>query len=192
VPSLSAQISAQQEAAEVIAPALVSNDGTDLPASQAEAVLSGFAQQGYLQVSPSKGYTASALSEATLAVVVIPASPPASGDTDPANQALLALAEQLELQSRGVVLAGSFPGSGPGSAINELVNGSTGIKVSSVDNANSEAGQIMVAQALSYLLAGKKPAAYGVYASTVPSPAPTPSPTPTPTPSTSVKHKSAA
>jgi hypothetical protein len=192
VPSLSAQISAQQEAAEVIAPALVSNDGTDLPASQAEAVLSGFAQQGYLQVSPSKGYTASALSEATLAVVVIPASPPASGDTDPANQALLALAEQLELQSRGVVLAGSFPGSGPGSAIDELVNGSTGIKVSSVDNANSEAGQIMVAQALSYLLAGKKPAAYGVYASTVPSPAPTPSPTPTPTPSTSVKHKSAA
>jgi Copper transport outer membrane protein, MctB len=192
VSSLSAQIAAQQEAAEVIAPALVSNDGTDLPASQAEAVLSGFAQQGYLQVTPSKGYTASELSEATLAVLVIPASPPASGDSDPANQALLALAEQLELQSRGVVLAGSFPGSGSGSAIDELINGSTGIKVSSVDNANSQAGQIMVAQALSYLLAGKKPAAYGVYASAVPSPAPTPSPTPTPTPSTSVKHKSAA
>jgi len=192
VPSLSTEVAGQQNAAEVIAPALVSSDGTDLPASQAEAVLSGFAQQGYLQVNPSKGYTASALSEATLAVVVIPASPPASGDSDPANQALLALADQLELQSRGVVLAGSLPGSGSGSAIDELINGSTGIKVSSVDNANSEAGQIMVAQALSYLLAGKKPAAYGVYASAVPSPAPTPSPTPTPTPSTSVKHKSAA
>jgi hypothetical protein len=192
VPSLSAQIAGQQDAAEVIAPALVSSDGTDLPASQAEAILSGFAQQGYLQVSPSKGYTASALSQATLAVVVIPASPPASGDSDPANQALLALAEQLNLQSRGVVLAGSLPGSGSGSAIDELVNGNTGIQVSSVDNANSETGQIMVAQALSYLLAGKKAAAYGVYASAVPSPAPTPSPSPTPTPSTSVKHKSAA
>jgi hypothetical protein len=192
VPSLSAEIAGQQNAAEVIAPALVSSDGTDLPASQAQAILSGFAQQGYLQVNPAKGYTAAALSEATLAVVVIPASPPASGDSDPANQALLALADQLELQSRGVVLAGSLPGSGSGSAIDELINGSTGIKVSSVDNANSEAGQIMVAQALSYLLAGKKPAAYGIYASAVPSPAPTPSPTPTPTSSTSVKHKSAA
>jgi len=192
VSSLSAQIAGQQDAAEVIAPALVSSDGSDLPASQAEAILSGFAQQGYLQVSPSKGFTASTLSEATLAVVVIPASPPASGDSDPANQALLALAEQLNLQSRGVVLAGSLPGSGSGSAIDELVNGSTGIQVSSVDNANSEIGQIMVVQALSNLLAGKKPAAYGVYAGAVPSPAPTPSPSPTPSASTSVKHKSAA
>jgi hypothetical protein len=192
VSSLSAQVAGQQDAAGVIAPALVSSDGSDLPASQAGAILSGFAQQGYLQVNPSKGYTASTLSQATLAVVVIPASPPASGDSDPANQALLALADQLNLQSRGVVLAGSLPGSGSGSAIDELVNGNTGIQVSSVDNANGEIGQIMVAQALSYLLAGKKSAAYGVYAGAVPSPAPTPSPSPTPTPSTSVKHKSAA
>ena len=145
-------------------------------------------------MSPSKGFSSSALSEATLAVVVIPASPPPAGDSDPANQALLAVAEQLKLQGRGVVLAGSLPGSGSGSAIDELVNGNTGIQVSSVDNANTEAGQIMVAQALGYLLAGHKPAAYGVYAGAVPSPAPTPSPTPspTPTPTTSVKHKSAA
>jgi Copper transport outer membrane protein, MctB len=194
VASLSTQIAGQQDAAQVIAPALVSTDGTDLPANQADAILSGFAQQGYLQVSPSKGYTAAALSEATLAVVVIPASPPSAGDSDPANQALLALAEQLKLQGRGVVLAGSYPGSGSGSAIDELVNGNTGIEVSSVDNANTEAGQIMVAQAFGYLLAGHKPAAYGVNPSAVPSPAPTPSPTasPTPTPTPSVKHKSAA
>jgi hypothetical protein len=192
--NLSPQIAGQQEAAEVIAPALVSSDGADLPASQADAILSGFAQQGYLQVSPSKGYTAATLSEATLAVVVIPNTAPASGDSDPANQALLALAEQLKLQSREVVLAGSLPGSGTGSAIDELVNGNTGIQVSSVDSANTEAGQIMVAQAFSYLLAGKKPAAYGVFAAKVPSPAPTPSPTPssTPSPNPSTKHKSAA
>jgi Copper transport outer membrane protein, MctB len=194
VSSLSPQIAGQQQAAEVIAPALVSTDGADLPASQAEAILSGFAQQGYLQVSPSKGYTAAELSQATLAVVVIPNTAPASGDSDPANQALLALAEQLKLQSRGVIVAGSLPGSGTGSAIDELVNGSTGIQVSSVDNANTEAGQIMVAWAFSYLLAGKKPAAYGDFAGKVPSPAPTPSPTPssTPSPSASTKHKSAA
>jgi hypothetical protein len=191
-PNLSTQIAGQQDAAEVIAPALVSIDGADLPASQADTVLSGFAQQGYLQVSPSKGYSAADLSEATLAVVVIPSSPPASGDSDPANQALLALAAQLKLQSRGVILAGSYPGSGSGSAIDELINGNTGIQVSSVDNANTEIGQIMVAQALSYLLAGKKPTAYGVYASKVPSPAPTPSPTPSPSSSPSTKHKSAA
>ena len=194
VASLSTQIAGQQDAAQVIAPALVSSDGTDLPASQAEAILSGFAQQGYLQVSPSKGYTAAALSQATLAVVVIPASPPASGDSDPANQALLALSAQLKLQSRGVLLAGSYPGSGSGSAIDELVNGNTGIQVFSVDNANTEIGQIIVAQTLSELLEGKKPAAYGVYAGKVPSPAPTPTPTPstTPSPSTSTKRKSAA
>jgi hypothetical protein len=194
VSNLNAEITGQQEAAEVIAPALVSSDGADLPASQANTILAGFAQQGYLQVSPSKGYTVTELSQATLAVVVIPASAPASGDTDPANQALLALAEQLKLQSRGVVVAGSLPGSGTGSAIDELVNGNTGIQVSSVDNASAEAGQIMVAQAFSYLLAGKKPAAYGVFAAKVPSPAPTPSPTPssTPSPTSSTKHKSAA
>jgi hypothetical protein len=190
--NLGSQVAGQQEAAEVIAAALVSNDGSDLPASQADTILPGFAQQGYLQVSPSKGYSAATLSEATLAVVVIPAGPPSSGDSDPANQALLAIAEQLKLQGRGVVLAGSLPGSGSGSAIDELVNGNTGIDVSSVDNANTEIGQITVAQALGYLLAGHKPAAYGVYAGSVPSPAPTPSPTPSPTPTPSVKHKSAA
>jgi hypothetical protein len=188
-PSLSAEITGQQQAAEVIAPALVNADGTDLPATETSTILSGFAQQGYLQVSTPKG--ASALSQATLAVVVTPASPPSSGDADPANQALLAVAEQLKLQSRGVVLAGSYPGSGAGSAIDELITGNTGVQVSSVDNANTEAGQIQVAQALSYVLAGKKPAAYGIYAGVVPSPAPTPSATPsgTPTPTPSTKNK---
>lgn len=191
-PNLSPDVAGQQEAAEVIAPALVSADGTDLPANETSAILSGFAQQGYLQVnSTSSGSTAStgsaALAQATLAVVVIPASPPSSGSA-PANQALLALAEQLKLQSHGVVMAGALSGSGAGSAIDELVNGSTGVKVSSVDDADTEAGQIQVAQALSYLLAGHKPAAYGVYAGAVPSPAPTPSATPSPT--STPTHKS--
>ena len=80
------------------------------------------------------------------------------------------------------MLAGTLPGSGTGSAIDDLINGSTGLRLSSVDNANTETGQILVAQALTYLLAGKKPAAYGVASGVVPSPAPTASPTPVATP----------
>jgi hypothetical protein len=189
-------LAGQQAAAQVIAAALVTTDNpdnpgstgstgstssTDLPASQVNDILNGFSQQGYLQVSSASG--SSTLAQATLAVVVIPANPPTSGDdADPANLALIALGEQLRTASRGVVLAGTFPGSGTGSAIDELVYGSTGIQLSSVDDANYEDGQVMVAQALNYLLAGHKPTAYGTYSATAPDPAPTPSPTPSPTP----------
>ena len=186
-----AGIAGQQDAALVIAAALVStgNPGsTDLPATQVNNILNGFSKQGYLQVSPASG--SSTLAQATLAVVVIPANPPTLGDTDPANLALISLGQQLRTASRGVVLAGSLPGSAVGSAIDELINGSTGIHLSSVDDANSEDGQILVVQALSYLLLGHKPAAYGVYAGAVPTPAPTPSPTPSPTPTSTPTHKS--
>jgi hypothetical protein len=188
-----AKIAGQQEAAQIIAAALVTTDSpgsTDLPASQVKTILNGFSQQGYLQVSPASG--SSTLAQATLAVVVIPANPPTEGDTDPANLALISLGEQLRTASRGVVLAGSLPGSGLGSAIDELVNGNTGIQLSTVDDANTERGQMLVAEALNLLVLGHKPTAYGYYASAVPIPAPTPSPTPTPTPtptSTSA-HKS--
>ncbi len=181
----SALIGGQEEAGQVIASALV-NDGPGLSANQAKSILGGFAQAGFLQLNPAGGATE--LSQANLAVVVIPATAPAAGDSDPENLALLALTEQLMRASHGAVLAGSLPGSGTGSAIDDLVNGSTGIQLSSVDNANTETGQILVAQALNYLVAGKKPAAYGVASGAVPSPAPISSATPTATPT---KKKSA-
>ena len=190
-------IAGQQAAARVIAAALTttvspgstsSADSTDLPASQIKTILNGFSQQGYLQVTPASG--SSTLAQATLAVVVIPANPPAAGDTDPANLALISLADQLRMASRGVVVAGSWPGSGAGSAIDELIYGSTGIQLSSVDDANYEDGQETVVQALSYQLLGHKPAAYGYYAAAVPTPAPTPSPTPSPTPTSTPTHTS--
>lgn len=173
------KIAAQQEAAPVIAAALVSpTAGTpgsaDLPAADVQRILTGFAQQGFLQVSPASGATA--LEPATLAVVVIPSSPP-QADTDPDNLALLSVAYQLKIASRGVVMAGPLTGSGAGSVIDELISGNTGVEVSSVDNADKELGQIMVAQACYSLLAGQKPAAYGVGPDAVPTPAPAPSPT---------------
>ena len=172
-------IAGQQEAAQVLAAALVTKEGADLPADQVNNILTRFAQQGFLQLNPAGG--SAATHQATLAVVIIPGSPPAA-DANPANLALISVAAQLSLSSSShVVLAGSLAGSGPGSAIDELSSGSAGAQLSSVDNADKEVGQILVAQALSYLLTGHKPAAYGTGA--VPSPAPTPSPTPSATPS---------
>ncbi len=175
---VSTQIAGQQEAAQVLAPALVTKAG-DLPAQQTKPILAGFAAQRFMQMNVAGG--SAVPSQATLAVVIIPAAPPASGASDPANLALISLAAQLEVSSRGVVLAGSLPGSGSGSAIDELIHGSTGIQLPSVDNADTEVGQIEVAQALHLALTGHKPAPYGVLSSAAPSPAPTPTPTPTPT-----------
>jgi Copper transport outer membrane protein, MctB len=172
------QLSGQSEASAVLAAALLNRETDAVPPAQTRSILAGFAQQGYLQATPDT------ISAATMAIVIAPASPPASGDGTPANIALLSLTDKLNAAGRGTVLAGSFPaGSGPGSAIDELTSGDTGIQVSSVDNANYENGQITVIYALSELLAGHKPAAYGN--SAVPSPLPTPSPSTTPSPTSS-------
>ena len=64
----------------MLAAALVTK-GADLSADETNLILNGFAQQGFLQLSPA-GTAAPA--QATLAVVIIPASPPAT-DADPAN-----------------------------------------------------------------------------------------------------------
>ncbi len=177
-PNTDPHIAGQQEAAQVIAPALVTKSGgTDLPTQETRAIIDGFALQGFMHMNYAS--PATALTQATLAVVIIPATPPASG-ADPANLALISVAQQLGVSGRGVVLAGSLPGSGPGSAIDELINGSTGVHLSSVDDVGAEVGQIEVAQALSLWLTTHKPTAFGVLPGAVPSPAPTPTASPTP------------
>jgi Copper transport outer membrane protein, MctB len=178
-----AQIAGQQQAAAVIAAALVNGDGLGLAASAQTAILSGFANQSYLQVSPSNGATA--LDSATLAVVIIPATPSGSNDAAPENLALISVTQELQHAGRAAVLAGSYPGSGPGSAIDELNSGNSGAQLSSVDYANTEIGEIMVVQALSQLLTGHKPMSYGVAPGVVPTPAPTPAATASATPAAS-------
>jgi hypothetical protein len=203
------KVSGQAEAAQVLAAALVATgtpgtpsapgsqsapglpsaqDGSDLPASEVSSILGGFSGEQYLQVSPAGGATA--LEQATLAVVIIPSTPPQDGDSDPANLALISVAYQLRLASRGVVVAGPLSATGTGSAIDELINGNTGIELSTVDDADSEPGQIMVVQALTDLLDGQRPAHYGIGPGAVPSPAPVPSDSPSPTPSKTTKPKS--
>ena len=170
------QLAGQLQAASVLAAAIITKDGPGLSIAQTHAVLAGFAQGGFLRIDVAR------LVPATLAVVVIPATPPAAGDSDPANVALISLTQSLAGAGSGAVLAGSYPGSGTGSAIDELASGNTGIEVSSVDNANTPPGQVMVVQVLSQLLSGHKPASYGVAPGSAPSPAPTPSASVAPVP----------
>jgi len=141
-------------------------------AAQAGGILSGFAQQNFLQLSGTTGITAP--EPATLAVVVAPATPPGSA-IGPDNQVLLAVAQALQAADSGTVLAGSAGGSGPGSLIDAVASGSISGSLVTVDNADLETGQIIVAQALAGLLAGRKPAPYGVAPDAAPSPAPEPS-----------------
>jgi hypothetical protein len=183
-------VGGQQEAAQVIAAAVVDKNGVGLTSAQSQAVLSGFGQQGYLTISTPSNSSPSTLPAATMAVVVAPATPATTNDSSPANQALIAVAEQFQAVSHRTVLAGSLIGSGPGSAIDAVVSGAG--KVSTIDNADQPSGEIMTVQALYELMTGHAPASYGVGPGTAPSPAPTPSSSPTPSgstsPATTTKH----
>jgi hypothetical protein len=168
------KITGQETAAQVIAAALVGGSGPAWNAAQSQSIISGFGQPGYLQVSGAGAAGGTTLSgPASLAIVIIPSTPPAA-DADPANLALVALAQQLQTAGHGTVVAGSLQGSGTGSAIDEI-SGTAATQLTTVDNASLEIGQITVAQALRNLLNGKKPASYGVAPGAFPSPAPDPS-----------------
>jgi hypothetical protein len=186
------QISGQQAAAQVISAAVVSANGLPtMTPQQSRAILSGFGREHFLQLNAADGSGVAALSgQATMAVVVIPGTVPASNAGGPFNLALVSFAQDLQEASRGAVLAGAFSGSGAGSAIDVASSGGAGIPLSTVDNADSAIGQIIVAQALRELVTGATPASYGARPGTVPSPAPSPvtSPSPSPSPSRKKKH----
>ena len=180
-------VAGQQEAAQVIAAALVDKNDVSLAPAQSQAVLSGFSQQGYLTISTPANSSPRTLATATMAVVVAPSSPPTTSDSSPANLALIAVAEQFQAASHKTVLAGSISGSGPGSAIDAVTSGAG--KVTTVDNADQPIGEIMTVQALWELMSGHAPASYGVGPNAVPSPAPTPSQSPTSTTNTGTTTK---
>ena len=176
--------SAQAQASQLIANMVLTKDGPGQPVagqrdSTSEAVLNGLAAEGY--VTP----TGDPWDRATLAVVIPPAAPASTQDSNAASQALVTLAQQLDLAGLGTVVAGSTGGSGPGSAIDVMRAGGRAGHLSSVDNADTPAGQVVVAQALFDLMHGKN-GSYGV-SSTANSGAPSPAPSPSPTaPATSV------
>lgn len=142
-------------------------------AANSQAVLASYVQAGLISTSGRPNVPA------TLAVVVTPATPPASAtDSDPANQGLITLAQQLNTAGLGTVMAGSASSSVAGSAIDALRAGTAGSQISSVDYADTTTGQIVTVWALLQALTGHKAGSYGVdpgNTAAVPSPAPTPS-----------------
>lgn len=104
--------------------------------------------------------------------------------------ALVSLTQDLAETTRPTVMAGPLLGSGPRSAIQAVTSGSAGVALTTVDNAETVVGQIVVAQALRKLLEpGAQGTAYGVRPGTVPSPAPSPSASPTVTSSPPIRKK---
>jgi len=170
-------VSGRQDAAQVLAESLLAGSVV-LTSRESAAILAGFQQQNLISVD--SGNPASA--QADLAVLVTPAGPPPPQSE---SQVLMAVASELRSAGSATVMAGSVSSIGSGSVIS--AENSAGNAVSTVDDADTETGQIVVVQALRFLLDGKAPAPYGAEPAAAPSPGPTPSVTSTPKPSSSVK-----
>ena len=113
------QTTYQQQAAHLIASAILASTTTAIAPTDAQQILSAYAQGGYLTVSPAGAPTA----PAQLAVIVTPESAPADGQNDPANQVLLAVAQEFAGASAATLVAGSTSSSAqPGSAIRAARN----------------------------------------------------------------------
>jgi Copper transport outer membrane protein, MctB len=182
----------QQQAAQVIAGEILSRassagpDATVQPSTQpsgspsaggqletnAQTMLASYADAGFLTISGQPA------APATLAVLVTPQTAPADGTTDPLDQILVPVAEELAAKSSATVVAGVSADSGPGSPIAYLRASTEASKVSTVDDADFVAGQSVVIQALASELNGANPGSYGIAngaSAVAPSPAPTPS-----------------
>ena len=109
------------------------------------------------------------------------ATAPSDGNSDPANQAIVSLAQEFGSGSAATVVAGPSDASGQGSAISAVRSSGAADDASTVDNADQVSGQIVVIQALEQQMNGHKPGDYGIQSdanSVGPSPAPTPSVSP--------------
>jgi hypothetical protein len=163
------------QASQVIAGAILTRDGPGQPvAGQRDAasvaLLSGFGAGEFLNVTGHPD------ARATLAVEILPDTPPSTSIADPQSQRLVTFAQQLNLAGQGTVVAASVAGSGPGSAIDVMRNGGRAGHLSSVDNADHAVGQIVVAQALYEQLRGVS-GSYG-FGPGANGPGPSPAPTP--------------
>ena len=196
----------QQQAAQVLASALVSQGSSNsngggnsngngsggnsknasISSQSAQTILSSYSAGQYITVSGQ------ASSGATLAVIVTPSTIPTGGNSDPANQAVVALAQEFGSGSQATVVAGPAAASGPGSAISAVRASGAANDASTVDNADTVVGQIVAVQALEQQMNGQKPGSFGIQSdanSAGPSPAPTASPSPSSSTSKSSKGK---
>ena len=183
-PGADPQTTYQQNAAQLISTAVLAKPGAQQPpqaqpvtdpapltSASAQTLLKAYAQAGFLTISGNP------TDRATLAVLIAPGAVPATGASDPANEVLVAIAQEFASRSGATVVAGPASASGQqGSAIAVVRSSSASAMVSTVDNADTTQGQITVMQAIAVQLAGGKPSSYGISgaASVSPTPAPTP------------------
>jgi Copper transport outer membrane protein, MctB len=172
-------IPGQQNAAQILAAGLLGSDAS-LTSAASQAILTGFSRGGFISVD--SGAPASA--PANLAVLVTPGGP---APQQSVSDVLMAVAGALKTAGSGTVMAGAVSSIGSNSVISAEV--SAGPTVSTVDNADTPTGQILVVQALRFLLDGKAPQAYGAETAAAPSPGPTPAASATPRPSSSASAK---
>ena len=184
--TLTGSASAQAQASELLAHLIMTQNqpGQPLPGERDPAsvqAIQTLAGAGFLSKSGQPW------DRATLAVVITPATPQTTDDTNPESQALVTLAQQLNLAGLGTVVAGTVAGSGPGSAIDVMRAGGRAGHLTSVDNADYPIGQIVVAQSLADLQHGHS-GSYGVTSTaSAAGPSPPPSATPTVSPSTATQ-----
>jgi len=181
--------SAQFQASELLAHVIMTQGtaGEPVPGERdpvSVETVQAFAGAGFLTKSGQPW------DRATLAVVIVPATPQTTDDTNPESQALVTLAQRLNLAGLGTVVAGTIAGSGAGSAIDVMRAGGRAGHLTSVDDADYPIGQIVVAQALADRQRGKS-GSYGV-TSTASAAGPSPPPTPTPTVSPTTATQGAA
>jgi Copper transport outer membrane protein, MctB len=177
----SPQVSGQQAVAQVIAASIMDkNSVPTLTPAQSQQVIARLTNAGFLQINGPNG-SSSLAGQATLAVVVVPTTVPPPSLRGLFNLALISVTNDLQEASKGVVLTGPLTGTGPHSAIEAVSSGSAKVNLTTVDNAETTIGQIVVAQALSQMVTSNAtPTAYGVRPGVVPSPAPSASPSPSP------------
>jgi hypothetical protein len=172
-------VAGQQAAAQVLADSLVSSSGTET-SSSSQNILNEFSQAGFISVvSGNPG-----AQPAQLAVLVTPNGPPPQSS----SPVLVAFAQELKSAGGTTVMAGAAISIGTGSAIS--AEDSAGPVVSTVDNADTESGQILVVDALKVALEGHAPKPYGAGPDTAVSPAPTATPSVRPSTSPTVKSHS--
>jgi hypothetical protein len=182
-PGADPQTTYQQEAAHLIATAILEKPGSQgtagLSATSAQTLLNAYVQGGFITV------TGSPTQRADLVVIVAPGSVPADGASDPANLVLVATGRAFVGVGAVTVIAGvATPSSQAGSAISVVRASTVSGQVSTVDNADTTQGQITVMQAIAMQLAGGQPSSYGISGATSVSPDPAPTAPQTPTAST--------
>ena len=156
----------QQQAAQVIASEILARP----PGSRAHQPVVGGASQdtnaqtmlGGVREGGVPDHQRAAVARATLAVIVTPQTAPPDGSTDPLDQLLVPVAEELAANSSATVVAGVSADSGSGSPIAVLRASSVASQVSTVDDADFVIGQSVVIQALATQLGGGKPDSYGI------------------------------